>query len=158
MLLKRAFPALVMFYPAQFFASGDNPKCVLGILDETTRAGEEIFVGDFGVDKEIVDERNTLANDGVIQIVAYVDTKLQKVVREANIVTKGFVYTAFGEEGTELIKQNVDKVLNSSFTKRKNLKEFEAAIENDIKRLVYRLTKKSPVILPVVIDLKNIKY
>lgn len=110
------------------------------------------------VDKEIVDERNTLANDGVIQIVAYVDTKLQKVVREANIVTKGFVYTAFGEEGTELIKQNVDKVLNSSFTKRKNLKEFETAIENDIKRLVYRLTKKSPVILPVVIDLKNIKY
>ena len=36
--------------------------------------------------------------------------------------------------------------------------EFETAIENDIKRLIYRLTKKNPTVLPIVIDLKNIKY
>lgn len=110
------------------------------------------------VDKQIVEERNTLANDGIIQIVAYVDTKEKKIVREPNIVTKGFVYTKFGEEGTELIKENVNKVLTASFQKRKKMEEFELALENDIKRLVYRLTKKSPAILPVVIDLKNIKY
>ena len=70
----------------------------------------------------------------------------------------GFVSAKVGEEGLELVKQNVIKVLNASFAKRKTMEEFEEAIENDIKRLLYRLTKKNPTVLPVVIDLKNIKY
>ena len=110
------------------------------------------------VDKEIVEERNRLANDGIIHILSYVDTKNKKIVKEPVIITRGFVSSKVGEEGLELIKENVIKILNASFTKRKNVVEFESAIENDIQRLLYRLTKKNPTVLPVVIDLKNIKY
>lgn len=110
------------------------------------------------VDKEIVEERNRLANDGIIHILSYVDTKNKKIVKEPVIITRGFVSSKVGEEGLELVKQNVIKVLNASFAKRKTMTEFEAAIENDIQRLLYRLTKKNPTILPVVVDLKNIKY
>ncbi len=110
------------------------------------------------VDKEIVEQRNTLATDGIVHILTYVDTKNQKIVKEPNIITKGFVNTKVGEEGIELIKANVIKVVTASFAKRKTMDEFETAIENDIKRLIYRLTKKNPTVLPIVIDLKNIKY
>ncbi len=110
------------------------------------------------VDKEIVEERNRLANDGIIHILSYVDTKNKKIVKEPVIITRGFVSSKVGEEGLELVKQNVIKVLNASFAKRKTMAEFEGAIENDIQRLLYRLTKKNPTILPVVVDLKNIKY
>ena len=110
------------------------------------------------VDKEIVEQRNTLATDGIVHILTYVDTKNQKIVKEPNIITKGFVNTKVGEEGIELIKTNVIKVVTASFAKRKTMDEFETAIENDIKRLIYRLTKKNPTVLPIVIDLKNIKY
>ena len=110
------------------------------------------------VDKEIVEERNHLATDGIIHILSYVDTKDKKIVKEPVIITRGFVSAKVGEEGLELVKQNVIKVLNASFSKRKTMEEFEEAIENDIKRLLYRLTKKNPTVLPVVIDLKNIKY
>ena len=110
------------------------------------------------VDKEIVEERNHLATDGIIHILSYVDTKDKKIVKEPVIITRGFVSAKVGEEGLELVKQNVIKVLNASFAKRKTMEEFEEAIENDIKRLLYRLTKKNPTVLPVVIDLKNIKY
>lgn len=110
------------------------------------------------VDKEIVEERNRLANDGIIHILSYVDTKNKKIVKDPVIITRGFVSSKVGEEGLELVKQNVIKVLNASFAKRKTMTDFEAAIENDIQRLLYRLTKKNPTILPVVVDLKNIKY
>ena len=110
------------------------------------------------VDKEIVEERNRLANDGIIHILSYVDTKNKKIVKDPVIITRGFVSSKVGEEGLELVKQNVIKVLNASFAKRKTMTEFEAAIENDIQRLLYRLTKKNPTILPVVVDLKNVKY
>lgn len=110
------------------------------------------------VDKEIVEERNRLANDGIIHILSYVDTKNKKIVKDPVIITRGFVSSKVGEEGLELVKQNVIKVLNASFAKRKTMTEFEEAIENDIQRLLYRLTKKNPTILPVVVDLKNVKY
>lgn len=110
------------------------------------------------VDKDIVEQRNMLATDGIIHILTYVDTKNKKIVKDPNIITKGFVNAKVGEEGLELIKENVIKIINASFIKRKTMDEFEAAIENDIKRLLYRLTKKNTTILPVVIDLKNIKY
>lgn len=110
------------------------------------------------VDKEIVEQRNMLATDGIIHILTYVDTKNKIIVKEPNIITKGFVNTKVGEEGLEQIKENVIKVINASFAKRKTMDEFEVAIENDIKRLLYRLTKKNTTILPIVIDLKNIKY
>lgn len=110
------------------------------------------------VDKEIVEERNRLASDGIIHILSYVDTKNKKIVKDPVIITRGFVSSKVGEEGLELVKQNVIKVLNASFAKRKTMTEFEAAIENDIQRLLYRLTKKNPTILPVVVDLKNVKY
>ena len=110
------------------------------------------------VNQEIVEERNHLATDGIIHILSYVDTKEKKIVKEPVIITRGFVSAKVGEEGLELVKQNVIKVLTASFSKRKTMDEFEEAIENDIKRLLYRLTKKNPTVLPVVIDLKNIKY
>lgn len=110
------------------------------------------------VDKEIVEERNRLANDGIIHILSYIDTKNKKIIKDPVIITRGFVSSKVGEEGLELVKQNVIKVLNASFAKRKTMTEFEAAIENDIQRLLYRLTKKNPTILPVVVDLKNVKY
>ena len=109
------------------------------------------------VNQEIVEERNALANDGIIHILTYVDTKNKKIVKDPNIITKGFVNSKVGEEGIDLIKENVNKIITASFVKRKTMTEFETAIENDIKRLVYRLTKKNPTVLPIVIDLKNVK-
>ena len=50
------------------------------------------------------------------------------------------------------------KVLKASFSKKRSLTEMEVTIKNEIQRVVYRLTKKSPAVLPIVVDLKNIKH
>lgn len=127
--------------------------------NETVNTGELYVDGTLtgSVNEDIVLERNTLANDGLIQILANIDSKKNSILN-INITTKGFVNTKFGESGVDVINESVTKVLKASFSKKRSLTEMEVTIKNEIQRVVYRLTKKSPAVLPIVVDLKNIKH
>lgn len=144
-----------------------NDSCVACFVNGKFDGYEEIKTGKIYVDgtlagsvnDEIVNERISLASFGVIEIVTYVDSKEKKIVKEPNIITKGFVYTKFDEKQLDLIKELVTKLINNALLKKKfATEEIENAILNEVKKLVFRLTKNETTILPVVIDLKNIKY
>lgn len=144
-----------------------NDSCVACFVDGKFDGYEEIKTGMLYVDgtlagsvnDDIVEERISLASYGVIEIVTYVDSKLKKIVKEPNIITKGFVYTKFDDKQLELIKELVCKLINNALLKKKfSIEDCEKAILNEVKKLVLRLTKNETTILPILMDLKNIKY
>lgn len=127
--------------------------------NETIKTGELYVDGTLtgSVNEEIVEQRNTLANDGLIQILANIDTKKNSILN-INVSTKGFVNAKFGDSGVDVINEGVMKVLKASFSKKRSISDIELTIKNEIQRVVYRLTRKSPAVLVIVVDLKNIKH
>ena len=111
------------------------------------------------VNEDIVSERDALANNGVIEIIVHIDSKTQKIIKDANIITKGLVINKFTEEYIDQMHQVIERLIKSYFLKKNFIVEdLEKAIVHEINKIVHKITKMHTTIIPIIIDLKNIKY
>ncbi len=108
-------------------------------------------VGDVG--DVVMRDREMLAEDGVLLIVANVNPKTKKIVSGPEIITKGF---SFSKEDI-----NMDKEFHQAFEKISikhlvnkfiNWSEYKNDLKNEMNRVVYKLTKSNPIIIPVLIS------
>lgn len=108
----------------------------------------------------VMRDRELLADDGVILIAANINPKSKKVVVGPEIISRGFIYTKENEEIMSLIKDGFDKV-SSKFltTKFINWSDYKNALKTEINYVVYRKTKRNPIIIPVLIstDVETLK-
>ncbi len=134
-----------------------------GLYQKTTqRPLKEIFVDGSltgAVNENIVNERYALANNGIIEIVLYIDSKKKIIVKDATIITKGFVYEKLDEDKLEQIHTIIDRLTKTYFNKKLFvIDDLQNAITNEVNKIIYRLIKAHATIIPVVIDLKNANY
>ena len=133
--------------------------------------GKEPFVakGDINVGEILIDgtaigdvndyvlrDREILAEDGALIIVAHVDPRKKVLVGEIEIVTKGFVYIKESEEILEAIKQEFIKVSAKNLdTKYINWNEYKRDVRNHLSKFVYEQTRRSPITIPVIISTES---
>lgn len=107
-------------------------------------------VGDVG--STVLRDRKHLAEEGLFVVVIGID-KLSGIVGNIDIMTRGFVYA---EESEELL--NTSKKVVESIVSRMDLRELEdyTALKNiikkDLKGFLYKNTRRSPMIIPVVVE------
>lgn len=109
-------------------------------------------VGDVG--NIVLRDRRHLSQDGLIVIVATVDLHEKMLLSGPDIVSRGFVYVRENEQLIEEIKSAAldtiyDCLDNSDFIDRMMLK---ARVKDDISKLIYSMTKRKPMILPVIMN------
>jgi len=105
------------------------------------------------VDDSIIEERNQLGEHGIISIIVYIDKINQTIIKEPNIITKGFAYNKLDEEKLQEIKDYTVNSINKNLFLNKNnktIKEVEGLISTGISRLVYRYIKEEVIILPII--------
>ncbi len=108
-------------------------------------------VGD--VNDYVMKDRELLAEDGALLIVAHVSPKNKQILGDVEIVTKGFVYVKESEELLEKIK-NIFYKTSEKHLKGKyiNWNEYKRDVRNDINRFIYQEIKRSPITIPVIIS------
>ena len=110
-------------------------------------------IGD--VSNAVIKDRKLMANDGIIIVVANIDTKNKNLLGNPNITTRGFILV---NENEELLKslENVSKqAILSQLNKPINYAEIKSAIINDLTTYTYKKTGRKPIILPVIMDIKK---
>ena len=110
-------------------------------------------IGD--VSNAVIKDRKLMANDGIIIVVANIDTKNKNLLGNPNITTRGFILV---NENEELLKslENVSKqAILSQLNKPINYAEIKSAIINDLTTYTYEKTGRKPIILPVIMDIKK---
>lgn len=108
-------------------------------------------VGDVG--SVVLRDRTKLAQDGIITVVLTLDSASGSVIAGPDIVTRGFVYVRESEEIMEDLKEvamwAVDNCIENEIHDWATIK---ARIRDEISRLVYEKTRRSPMILPIIME------
>ncbi len=126
--------------------------------NENITAGDSYVDGTLvsNVSKELISQREGLAKEGVIIITAYLDMRRRQVVNNPIITTKGFVHSTTIESFNETINDFFMRMIKNALNKSKFEKDqLEKSLSEEIGKIVWRISKKRPIILPVLIDIKR---
>ena len=108
-------------------------------------------VGDIG--SIVLRDRERLASAGMISIAATVDLISREIVTGPQIISRGFVFVKENEELMEMAlsaaEKDMDKFLRSNSY---DLNALSAQIRDDISQIMYRQTKRNPMILPIIME------
>lgn len=108
-------------------------------------------VGDVG--SVVLRDRKHLAQDGMLVIVISLSSEDGGLVSGPDIITRGFVYV---KESTVLMDELRDLVLTSlNNCRENNIRDWatiKATIKGDVSALLYKSTKRCPMILPVIME------
>ena len=109
-------------------------------------------VGDVG--NIVLRDRRHLAQDGLIVIVASVDTDARLLLSGPDIVSRGFVYVREAEELMEDARQVAAEAINDCLMKGERVDriELKTRVRDELSKYLYARTKRKPMILPVIMN------
>ena len=108
-------------------------------------------IGDVG--NAVLRDRTKLSQDGLIVVVASIDSIIGDLVSGPDIVTRGFVYAKEAEELLDEMKAVVRKTLEDCCrTHSRDWPMMKSRVRDELSRFVFQKTKRNPMILPVIMD------
>lgn len=121
---------------------------------ETTVPSGEVFVDGSGVGDVgavVLNDRKLLAEDGMVVLVLPISSFDRKLLADPEIVTRGFVYVKESENLIQELKDISAKAVNDmSGRKRKDDNEIYRAVRSAVSTYLYKTTKRSPMVIPVI--------
>ena len=124
-------------------------------LAGTVTAGQ-VFVDGYGVGdvgSVVLRDRRHLAQDGMIVVVLSMSGEDGALVSGPDIITRGFVYVKESEGLMEELRQVALEAINGVDTRyATDWSAIKGAIKGDMSNYLYKKTKRSPMILPVIME------
>lgn len=159
-LQKHKELALKMGVPASNIIISDIGRTVdiseKGIKESGTVPAGRVFVDGYGVGdvgSVVMRDRTRLAEDGIITIVLAMDRATGQLVSGPDVVSRGFVYVRESEE----LMQDCESIAlwvveNCIDNDIRDWATIKTRIRDEMSRLVYERTKRSPMILPIILE------
>ena len=109
-------------------------------------------VGDVG--SIVLRDRKHLAEDGLIVVVATVDSATGELISGPDIVTRGFVYVREAEALIDEIREAARRALeNCCRNPHCEWSTMKSRVRDDLSRMLFQKTKRSPMILPIIMEI-----
>ncbi len=159
-LLKHAELARAMGIPNENIIIAEN-GALIEMNDKRIKrigsvpAGQTLIdgsgIGDVG--STVLKDRKHLAEDGIIIVVACVDSITGELVSGPDIVSRGFVFV---KESAELIDEAQRRAYDAIMKCHdKNIYDWgtiKTRVRDDVSRLMYEKTKRYPMVLPILME------
>ena len=109
-------------------------------------------VGDVG--SIVLRDRKHLGQDGLVVIVATLDTDNGNVIAGPDIVSRGFVYVREAEDLVDDVRRIVSDVLyDCAYENIHDWTTIKNRVKEYVSKLIYERTRRSPMILPIIMDI-----
>lgn len=131
------------------FSQNSKPRIVQRI------ATEEVMIDGFGVGdvgEVVLRDRKTLAKEGIVVIVVPIDKSSGRVTAQPDIISRGFVYMKDSRHIVERAKQIVNQELRFKKGAKFDWMFIRRNIEEKVGKYLYKETGRSPLIVPVVVE------
>lgn len=111
-----------------------------------------IGVGDVG--NVVLNDRKHLSKDGIIIVVATIDSESGQVVSGPDIVSRGFVYVRENEELMKSAKNLACKIIDENYSvKYRDWNTVKLNLRDGLVKLMYEKTKRRPMVLPIFMEI-----
>ena len=124
-------------------------------LAGTVTAGK-VFVDGYGVGdvgSVVLRDRRHLAQDGMVVVVLSLSGEDGSIVSGPDIITRGFVYVKESEGLMDELRQvALDAVLSIDARSATDWSAIKGQIKGGLSNYLYKKTKRSPMILPVIME------
>ncbi|MSU75029.1 MAG: ribonuclease J [Candidatus Magasanikbacteria bacterium] len=128
----------------------------MGVLTKEKLTTDYVFVDGLGVSDEtnvVLRDRQVLAEDGMVVIIATVDSKTGKLIQNPDIISRGFVFLKSNKELIEDLRHRIKKmVIESDPLNWADTNYIRNKIRDYVGQFLFTKTEKRPMILPVVIE------
>ncbi len=124
---------------------------VTGVVPAGRVMVDGLGIGDVG--SIVLRDRKHLAEDGLIVVVAAIDSSLGQVVTGPDIVSRGFVYVRESEKLIDDARAIARSVLEECC--REHAHDWTAMktkVRDELSHMLFQKTKRSPMILPIIMD------
>lgn len=159
-LRKHAGLALSMGIPKENILIADNGRVAeiskKALRCTSTVPAGRVFVDGYGVGdvgSVVLRDRKHLAQDGLVIVAVCIDRESGMIVSGPDVVTRGFVYV---KESEELINAAREVAVEASEAQTDggyfDWNSIKASLRDEISHLMYERTKRSPMILPVIME------
>ncbi len=145
-----------------------SPNIVIGetgrIIEVTTKkiklggavTSGKIFVDGIGVGdvgSVVLRDRQLLAQDGMIVVVMTVSSEDGSLINEPEIISRGFIYVKESEGLMEEMRRvTLESIESCSNQKNKDWNTIKTKVKNNLSGYLYKTTKRSPMIIPVITE------
>ena len=128
-----------------------DKMAVVGSVPAGRVVVDGLGVGDVG--SIVLRDRRHLAEDGLIVVVATLDSTTGELVSGPDIVTRGFVYVREAETLIDEIRGVAHRAIEDCCRNpRCDWNTIKTRVRDDLSRMLFQKTKRSPMILPVIMD------
>lgn len=126
------------------------------VSDETVPANyimvDGLGVGDVG--EVVLRDRRVLAQEGMVVIIVTLDRKTGRVLKNPDIISRGFIYLKENQEMLDEIRKRIRSLVNRIPQHQSIDADYLKTLFRDqIGQFLYNKTYRRPMILPVVIEL-----
>ena len=162
-LKKHALTAASLGIPHSNILIAENGSNVILTQDEI-KLGDPVTAGAVMVDglgvgdvgNVVLRDRKHLSEDGLVIIVATVDSRTGKVLAGPDLVSRGFVYVRENESLMDGAQSTVEMTLNRCVEERvRDWNSVKTRMREALSSYIYRRTKRSPMILPVLMEVNG---
>ena len=116
----------------------------------------KVFVDGYGVGdvgSVVLRDRKHLSQDGIIIVAASIDYQTGQIIAGPEVFTRGFVYVKEAEELIDNARKCAEKALeNCYYSNINDISAIKSKLRDAVSHFVYEQTKRSPVILPIIME------
>ena len=108
-------------------------------------------VGDVG--SVVLRDRKHLGQDGIIVVTASLDYETGQLIAGPEVISRGFVYVKENEELIAQARKAAEKALeNCYYSNISDINAIKGKLRDAVSHFVYEQTKRSPMILPIFME------
>ena len=126
-----------------------------GALVTDRVAADYVFVDGLGVgdvDEFVLRDRQHLATDGVLVVVAAVDRHTGRLTRPPEVMSHGFVGPEEEPALLEAVGRLVSDIIGGEHAGRRDWAELHDSLKDDVLMLMQERTHRRPLVLPVMLE------
>lgn len=125
-----------------------------GVMKESVQAGSYMVDGLKNIEDVVLHDRKLLSVDGLVSAVILLDAETGRLLGPVELYSRGFIYMRENEpliaEASELVYETAKRFENAAKDEYPNVK---SAVKSRLKSFLYDKTGRTPMILPIVIEL-----
>lgn len=111
-------------------------------------------VGDIG--NVVLRDRQVLASDGMVVLIATIDGRTGEVVGEPDLITRGFIYVKEQQQLVKDIRQKIRQIIGRQSGKKHggepNWAHLKTNLRDEIGTFLFQHTERHPMVLPVIVE------